>query len=289
MHNNLTVCLFCWNEAARIVRAISCLRVSHSEILVVDNFSTDQTSVIAASNGCKVIKIKNPGFIETPSVMDVVFAAVKTEYVLIAFAGEYIPPKLLMRYEEIARNDSYDVAYAFRVPVTAGHVMYLAGLPTTKMSGELRFFKKGQVSFEGNQVHGRGKPVCSPDRIAYLMNDSDSHFYMFRDYDWNQTEDAHLRYSSVLAKQKFEAGERFTFFKMTKISLKAFLNTYIRFGAWKHGGLGLIHSYAKLQMEIGIWIRIWELENKFTREDVIKRNAEFRDRIESLHSGGASS
>jgi len=40
------------------------------------------------------------------------------------------------------------------------------------------------------------------------------------------------------------------------------------------------HSYYRFHMELGVWLRIWELENSLDRNGVIAENNKIRERLE---------
>jgi glycosyltransferase involved in cell wall biosynthesis len=280
LSDKVTVCVFAYNESARIER---CIRGFQGlfDILVVDNFSSDNTKAIASSLGCKCISVANPGFIETPEVMDRVFAEVKTDYVLIALAGEFVPYPLLEKYAEVANAGVYEVVMVFRMSITAGQPIPISGLPGRgSPHGQFRFFKKSAMSYVGNQVHGLGRILSDPDKVLSLVDNEGVYFYQFRDYDVSWTERKHAIYNDILAKQRFESGARFSWLRATYKSAKAFLNCYIRFRSFRFGMLGFIHSYYRFHMEFGIWLRIWELEHSLDRDGVIAENNKYREQLE---------
>ncbi|WP_428311153.1 glycosyltransferase [Hydrocarboniphaga sp.] len=275
LSDKITVCLFAYNEAGRLERSLANF-AGLMDVLVVDNCSTDATREVAGRLGVRCVTIGNPGFIETPEVMDPLWRAVGTDYILIASCSEFVPFELLRRYAQIAETDSHDVARAYRVSITAGLPIPISGLPGRGNPGELRFFKRGAVSYVGNTVHGRGQICCAADRVLSLVHDSRCHYYQFRDYDVSWTERKHGGYNDVLAYQRYKDGARFSWFKMIFESLKEFGNAYFRFGACRYGMLGFIHSFYRLQMAIGIWLRIWEWEHGYERAKVIENNGLFR-------------
>lgn len=280
VESNLTVCIFAFNESGRIIRCINNFK-KHASVLVVDNFSTDGTKEVVEGSGGRCVQIKNPNFIETPEVMDLVLAAVETDYILIASVSEYVPLALLRKYTEVANAGSYDVVRAYRVSITAGQSIPIGGPAKNGFPGELRFFRKGTVDYAGNQVHGRGTVLSTDDRVLSVVLEPDLYFYQFRDYDCSHTEIAHCRYDDVLAKQRYEAGQRFTWSRALYYSVKAFLTCYVRFGSMRFGMLGFVHSYYRWQMEFTVWLRIWEWEHRYTRADVIHRNSTFRHHLEA--------
>lgn len=281
LSEKITICVFSWNEAARIEGFLKKIQ-GIFPILVIDNCSTDGTADIVASMGLDVISVKNPGFIETKEVMDAVQEKCATEYMLIASVSEYIPLALLKFYAKVANEKTYDVVRAFRVSITAGQPIPISGTPRRDAHTELRFFRKGAIDFSSNMVHGRGRIAVNPERVISVAKNGNLHFYQFRDYDCSRTEEKHRAYNDVLAKQKFIAGVRFSWKKAFIFSTKEFFNSYIRFGSWRFGSLGFIHSFYRFQMELNIWFRIWEWENQLSGPDVKVANKKFCEKIEAI-------
>jgi len=280
LSSQITVCIFARNEEKRILRCIDNFK-GLFEILVVDNLSVDQTVAVAQETGCRAVSVKNPGFIETPEVMDPVLAACNTDYVLIASVSEFVPLPLLQKYAEVANSSSHDVVRAFRQSITAGRAIPISGRPTRRFAGELRFFRKTAVDYSDNQVHGRGRILVEPARVLGLVTDDRYHFFQFRDYDCSHTELKHREYNDVLARQKFDSGERFSWLKLLYYASKQFLDAYLRFGSWRFGMLGFIHSFYRWHMEVGIWLRVWEWQNQLDRTGVLRENEALRCQLEA--------
>lgn len=267
------------NEEQRLQRCLDNFSGLFQHILVVDNCSSDRTRELSLELGCECITVKNPGFIETPEVMDKVRDAVTTDYILIASVSEFVPLALLKQYAQVANSASHDVVRAFRQSVTGGLTIPISGTPRSIKHTELRFFKKGAVDYSGNKVHDRGRMVCAPERVLVLL-DREHWFFQFRDYDCAHTEIKHAGYNNVLAKQMFDAGVRFSWIKMLYYATKQFGNSYIRFGSWRYGMPGFIQCAYRFYMEIGIWFRIWEWQNGYDGSNLRHKNMDFRESLE---------
>jgi hypothetical protein len=283
LSSKVTVCIFAWNEERRILRCIENFRDAF-EILVVDNCSADRTVETARGAGVRCVQIKNPGFIETDEVMDPLLRECTTEYLLIASVSEFVPMALQRRYAEVAETGSHDVVRAYRTSITAGLPIPISGLAREGFEGELRFFRKGAVDFTGNQVHGRGTVKCADARVLNVVTQPTLHFYQFRDYDCSQTENALCRYDDVLAKQRYDAGQRFSWPRALLMSAKAFVSGYVRCGSFRYGMLGFLHCYYRAHMEFTTQLRMWEWEHGYTRADVIQINDAVRKRMEAEFS-----
>lgn len=280
LSSKITVCIFVWNEEKRILPCLENFKGLFN-IVVVDNCSTDQTVRLAQEAGCRTITVQNPGFIETPEVMNKVLAACDTDYVLIALVGEYVPISLLRLYADVANEARYEIVRTYRVSITAGRAIRISGRPSIGDPGQLRFFRKGSISYDGNPVHGTGIPMVAENRILSLVPQEEYHFFQFRDYDCARTEEVMCRYDDILAEQRFMAGDRFRLTFAVWRACVAFINCYFRFGAYKFGVLGLLHSYYRFHMEFSVWLRVWEHQNGFTLADVRRLNQAVRKKMET--------
>jgi glycosyltransferase involved in cell wall biosynthesis len=280
LSSKITVCIFAWNEAQRILRCIENFK-GLFDILVVDNCSSDTTFQVVRDAGYRAVTIKNPGFFETDEVMRAVCEACTTDYVLIASVSEFIPLALLQRYAEVANGNTHDVVRAFRESITAGQAIPISGSPSMRVPGELRFFKKGSVDYLNNKVHDRGTIMVPSHRVLNLVTDRSAHFYQFRDYDCSHTETVLCRYDDLLAKQRYDAGQRFSWIRAIYHSGKTFLVSYLGYGSLRFGMLGFLHCYYRGHMEFTVWLRLWEREHGYTRAEVIQRNKHIRQQMET--------
>lgn len=278
LSEKITVCIFAYNEERRLAACIKNF-AGLFKILIIDNFSADATRDIAASLGCRCVSIQNPGFVENSQVIDQVEQAVDTEYLLMSFTSEFVPLRLLRRYAEIANDGKYDVVKAYRFPITSGKPMQLDGMASESAS-QIRLTKKGAVDYSLNKIHGVGKINAPQGRVLSLAADRQYYFYTFRDYDVSRTERTHCTYNDILARQKFDSGVRFGFFRAIASSLRAFLRGYVTGRSYRFGMFGLIHSYYRFHMVLGVWFRIWELEHGYDSDSSIRRNVKARSALE---------
>lgn len=279
LSHNVTVCIFAWNEEKRILRCAQNFKDTF-KVLVVDNCSSDATVAVAEAAGYDCVQIKNPGYIETPEVMEPLMAACTTDYLLVASCSEFVPLALQARYADVANTRSHDIVRAYRVSLTAGEPVPISGAASRQAAGEVRFFRKGSVDYHQNHVHGRGLPICAPEKVLRVVGDPTLHFFQFRDYDCSRTEIVHCRYDDVLAKQRFEAGQRFSWTRALLASARSFVASYLWHGSWRFGMLGFLHCYYRWQMEFTIWLRIWEWQHGYSLVSVIERNTATRTAME---------
>jgi len=278
--DNLTVCLFSFSEEKRIEYAIK-IFMGKFKLLVVDNFSTDRTLEVCKKYNVEYIQIDNQGFVERPGVMDAVWKHVKTDYMLRAFCGEYLPDELLALYAKVANENSYDVVCAARVSITAGKHILVWGDARKNIKGLAlpRFSRRGSIDYENNIIHGQGKIVCKNDRILKASKDIHLMFYQFRDYDASWSEVNHGTYNDVEAMQRYQQGERYSFFKMIFECFKGFIGEYIIRGAYKQGHLGFMHAYYRFHLRMGLYLRLWDIEHHLQKDQISEIHNSIRSKL----------
>lgn len=280
--DNLTVCLFCFNEEKRIEFAIQNF-INKFKIIVIDNIppSTDRTIEICEKYGIEHIQMDRHGFVEQAITMNAVWEHVKTDYMLRAFCGEYLPDELLSIYAKVANEKSYDVVCAARVSITAGKHILVWGNPRKSIQRHLsqRFSRRDSISYVDNIIHLEGKIVCKEERILKAPRDIHLMFYQFRDYDASWSEVKHGEYNDVNAMQLYQKGERYSFIKMISKSLAFFLNDYFFNGAYKQGHLGFMHAYYRFHLNIGIYLRLWDIEHNLKKYQITELHNSIREKL----------
>jgi len=280
--DNLTVCLFVYNEEKRIEYAIKNF-IGKFKILVVDDIppSTDRTKWVCEKYGVEYVAIDKHGLVEQPIVMNAIWSHVKTDYILRAFCGEYVPDELLALYAKVANEKSYDIVYAARVSITAGRHILVWGDARKSIKGLAypRFSRRGSIDYEGNIIHGQGKIVCRKDRILKASKDIHLMFYQFRDYDASWSEVNHGIYNDVEAMQRYQQGERYSFFKMIFECFKGFIGEYFIHGAYKQGHLGFMHAYYRFHLRMGLYLRLWDIEHNLQKNQITEIHNSIRSKL----------
>lgn len=159
----ITFVVFTFNEAARIERVVRNLRGS-GEVLVVDNHSTDETATLAEALGARVLRHRNPGWVEDEQTADVVKSAVRTPWIYWGYADEMLSQHTLDHILAVVRADRHDVISIARENYYYGrhcHHAFSGGpLP--------RIFRKDAIDFTGNTIHRFGKVTAPDDRIFHV-------------------------------------------------------------------------------------------------------------------------
>jgi glycosyltransferase involved in cell wall biosynthesis len=280
LSDNVTVCLFCYNEEARVEYAIKNF-TDKFKLLVIDNFSTDHTLDICNKFGVEFVQIANHGFVEQPLVMNAVWEHVKTDYMLKTFCAEYFPDELLSHYAKVADEKSYDIVLSARVSITAGRHITVWGDVRKWLYGlvSFRFTRRGSVDYENNIIHGEGKILCKKDRILKASKDIYLMFYQFRDFDASWSEVKIAQYNDINALQLYKHGDHYSFFKMIFKSLGLFIHDYFINGAFRQGHLGFMHSYYRIHIYMGLYLRLWDIEHNLQKSQISKLHNSIRGKL----------
>lgn len=283
LSDNLTICIFCYNEEKRIEYTIKNF-IGKFKLLVIDNIppSTDRTLEICEKYGVEHINIDRHGLLaEQPILMDAVWKNVNTDYMLRALCGEYLPDELLALYAKVANEKSYDVVCAARVSIAAGKHILVWGDPRKSIIRGLspRFSRRDSISYVDNMIHREGKIICKEDRVLNLPRDIHLMFYQFRDYDASWSEVKHGAYNDFNALQLHQRGERYSFIKMISKSLVFFLRDYFYNGAYKQGHLGFMHAYYRFHLSMGIYLRLWDIEHNLQKDQITELHNSIRAKL----------
>ena len=115
----ITWVVFTYNEAARIERVVRNLRAS-GPVLVVDNYSADDTCRLAESLGARILLNKNPGWVEDEDTARAVKAAVQTPWIYWGYADEMMSPETIDHLKAIVSKGHHDVVSIGRRTIFMG-------------------------------------------------------------------------------------------------------------------------------------------------------------------------
>lgn len=250
----LSVIIITKNEADTLQACLDSVAFANQWI-IVDSGSTDATVSIARAAGATVIETTDwPGFgIQKNRAL----AAADGDWILSLDADERIPEALR---EEIlaAMSGGRHAAYELpRLSSYCGHFIHHSGWHPDFI---LRLFRRGSARFSNDLVHERvvfdaNSPAASGKSGTGRLKTSIIH-YSYRD------DDSYLRklqqYSSLGARQAFEAGKRCGFGSALSHAFSAFMRSYVIRRGFLDGVGGLMvaissaestyHKYFKLML-----------------------------------------
>ena len=142
----ISAVIITYNEAEKIEFCINSLKNLVSEIIVIDSYSTDETSEICTSHGAKVIQSKWEGYAKAKNLGN---SHSSQQYILSIDADEVISANLTASIKNL--NLKPDVAFSFnRLTSYKGKwIRHCGWYPDTK----IRIFPRDKAHWEGNFVH----------------------------------------------------------------------------------------------------------------------------------------
>lgn len=225
----LSAVIITYNEERNIGRCLKSLDGVADEIVVVDSFSTDKTSVIC--NNHEVVFIQNSfeGHVEQKN-----FALKKTkyQYVLSLDADEALDDQLKQSIIECKNNFSSDGYYFNRLTRYVDKwIKYCGWYPDRK----LRLFDKTKGAWKGVNPHdivkmekGTSKKYLSGNLLHYSYDSISDHV--------NQTN----KFTTIAAKAAYQNGVRSNLFKIVTRPCFKFLRDYIYKRGFLDGRAGFI-------------------------------------------------
>lgn len=263
----ITFLLFTHNEEKRVEDMLRCLS-GHGEIILIDNFSDDNTISIAKKYTKLIYQNKNIGYVENEETINFALNLANNEWVYLAYADELIPKKLMALLKLTANNNLYDIVEIYRKNFMYGQEVFNYG------KHHLRMFKKNSVNFENNIVHKLGK-YKNGSRVLKIKKTPDTSIWHFSAYNCNRLELVHNRYANLEAAQKSEIlKQKFSGFRALYKLFFYFFGTYFGLGGFRGGWPGLFISIQIAYFKFSIEARLWELDNGISinsMEEVYKK------------------
>lgn len=270
---NITFLVFAYNEKRRIEPMLKCLQ-GHGTIIVIDNFSSDNTIEIARKYTNEIYQHKNIGYVENAPTMDFVLGKIKTRWAYLAFVDELIPRSLMELLKKVATGDRYDIVEIYRQNFMYGQKVFNYG------KHHIRMFVKDSVDFRGNIVHKRGQYKVGSDRVLRIPAHANTSIWHFSSFNTDRLELTHNRYANLEAQQRHELlGQKFSGTRALFKLLFYFFGTYIGLGGFRGGWPGLFISLQIAYFKFSIESRLWELDNGVSLESIEKRYDLLKERI----------
>jgi glycosyltransferase involved in cell wall biosynthesis len=251
-----TVVIATKNEEARIAAVIEPF-LGRAEILVVDNFSTDQTLEILSKIGVSFVSMHHPGYLDR-AWYESVFKYVKTEYILLSFCGHSHPPKLIDLYCEISANRSFAAVincyqvYCYGRPANGWYT------PSMYHREGIKFFSKKYLNLEGTSIHKEIKINCSESEIKMVPKSIDYLVSIFRDDNVLSNNEKHDRYCLHDSESRYQGGERTNAIKILASLIWHFFLAYFARGSYLQGVPGLASAYWITTYLVNTQFMIWE-------------------------------
>lgn len=242
----LSVTVITRNEAANIADALASVRWA-DEIIVVDSCSTDDTVALARQHTDRVVVREWPGYIDQKN-----YAATLAshDWILSLDADERVTPALTHDIQRIITGEPD--ASAYRVARVNWHLGRWIRSTDWYPDYQTRLYDRRAAEWTGRYVH---EAVAVRGRTGLLRGELQH--YAYRDIsDHLETID---RYTTLAAKQMYEAGRRAGVFDIAGHPPLAFLRNYVAKRGFRDGLPGLIVSAMNSYYVFLKFAKLWEL------------------------------
>lgn len=266
--DKVTFVLFMYNEEKRVERAIRNF-LSFGRVLIVDNYSSDQTVSIAQSMGASVVLHKNKGWVEDEETAAVVKSAVKTEWLYWGFSDEIVDYATMCAMLAAIDSGQYSIVNIARKNYYYGRFCHEA-----YQNSQSRAFKKNAIDFTGNVIHQFGK-ACVPDaEICYLSSSR----YFIHHFISNNAKSylASLdRYTDIEA----EKAKPVCLIRMLLSMVRSFIGHYFLKGGYRSGRAG---AYLAIQVSLYTFllsVKAYERTKGLNVQSIEALNNQTRDHL----------
>lgn len=249
---NLTAVVLTKNEEKNLSQCLERL-LWVKEILVIDDFSTDETLEIAKKFGAKIYRRRLDNF---ASQRNWALEKVKTEWVLMIDADERVTSEFRKEVEKAIKDGQYD---GFRFPrkniVFGKWIEHSGWYP----DWQLHLFKKEKAKYKGKvheQVVIEGKVGEMETALIHFNYQSISQYIQKMD-----------RYTTLAAEILIENGYKFRYQDLITKPGEEFFRRFFAEEGWKDGIHGLALSLLQAFSELIVYLKVWEKE-KFKKADI---------------------
>ena len=247
----LTALIIARNEEALIGR---CVRSAWfcDEIVVVDAMSTDRTAEVATAAGARVVKRAWTSFGDQRNFS---LSQAKHEWVLVLDADEAATPGLedwLRNFFAAGREKQEQVGFKIRrAEYFLGRQIYGA---CWNPSFQDRFFRRDKTKYVGvihEYPEAAGGFVRAPD-AAYIEHNPNVTVESFFD--------KMNRYTTIEARDRFEAGQRTNVPHLCVVFPATFLKNYVKYKGYRDGVHGFVICLMEAVSRTVRHIKLWQIQ-----------------------------
>ncbi|MGO4905186.1 glycosyltransferase family 9 protein [Flavobacterium sp. W20_MBD1_R3] len=249
VHQNkvpVSALIITYNEAENIKSAINDLDFA-AEIIVIDSFSTDQTTVIASSHDN--VTVVQHTFENYAAQRNFAISLAQHNWILFLDADERISAELKDEIMEVVSQEESFSAYFFhRTFMFQNKKLFFSGWQTDKI---FRLFKKDKANYASQKiVHEK---LIVNGSVGKLKNKL-IHFSYKDHYSYKQKM---IHYGKLKAKEEFNKGTQPNFFHFYIRPLYQFLYQYLIRLGFLDGKKGIIICYLNA---LSVFVRFQELK-----------------------------
>ncbi len=221
----LTVVILTFNEEKRIQRVIDNY-VNHFKILILDNFSSDNTIKICKSNNIHYKQIQNNGHLDSKVISEII-CNIDTEWVFFVQCSEFSPPEFIIEIKKLIQKKDLRAILFNRVSYTGGIITHnLKRLYKQKKNHHVfsRLFNKNYIEIRFSKIHYEFPIIINKkNQFEIISEEINKSLLHFRNIDIDSGEIKHMNYSKFDANQMFVDGKRGSYLRVIFRPIKSIL------------------------------------------------------------------
>lgn len=244
--NKITAIIITKNEEKTIKDCIKSLTFV-DKILVVDSYSEDKTTDIAQKLGAEVIKHT---FINFSQMRNFALSKINTEWILFIDADERVSEELQKEMIKAINLKITATAFSFTRKNYYLNKEWPYKETVTKLFLKEKFYGyKGELHespvFDGEVKRIRGELLHFTHRSLEEMMDKT------------------VQWSEIEAKLRYQSGHpKVTWWRLIRVFLTGFFNSYIMQKGYLAGTVGFIESYYQGFSMFITYARLWEMQKR---------------------------
>jgi glycosyltransferase involved in cell wall biosynthesis len=258
VRKNLSVTIITLNEADHVAAAIDSASWA-DEILVVDSGSSDGTPEIARGAGARVVTHEWSGYVEQKNFAA---GAAAHDWIFSLDADERIPPALAGEIRTVLAGDP--PVHGYRVPRVTYHLGRWIRTTDFYPDYQTRLYDRRFARWRGRYVH---ESVAVDGPSGRLKND-------LQHYSFSNLRDHIERinhYSTLSARQMYEAGRRTGPLEILIHPPAAFLRNYVLRRGFLDGTRGLTISLMNAWSVALKFMKLWELQREPRNDEDLEK------------------
>lgn len=217
------------------------------EIILVDNGSTDDTVTIAKSCGATIVKGVDNNFAESRNIG---LHHAKGKWVLYADTDERVSQQLAKNIQDAIKLDAY-VAYKLQ-----RKNFYLGNHPWPTIEQPERLFLKSSLKEWYGKLH-------ETPRVSGSIGLLDGYLLHFTHRDLESMLNKTTAWSKIEAQLRLDVNHpRVVWWRLLRVMLTGFFDSYIKQSGWKAGTAGFIESMYQSYSMFITYVTLWEMQKK---------------------------
>lgn len=212
----ISVVVITFNEERNLARCLASVQGIADELLVIDSFSTDGTTAIAASFGARVVQQAFEGYARQKNMATSLAA---NDWILSLDADEELTPALKASILQVKNNPTHPVYRMPRLTNYCGKWIHHAGWYPDH---QIRLYKRTKGAWQELKVHEYWKLHSDADKMGTLTGDLLHYSFASREEHLKKIE----RYTELAAQAAVEKGRSASILKIIFSPIWHFITEY---------------------------------------------------------------